>query len=127
MKTFFVVATVLTLALGLLWILLPQSMLMSWDVSFDEVTIYMDRRYGGLFFGYVVILWLSRASEPSQARTAILAGGSVVTTLMAVLSLIGVLTGVVGPMVWSAVVIEVALAAAFVYFYVTLRNAKRPC
>jgi Na+-driven multidrug efflux pump len=120
-KTMFVVAAILTLLLGVAWTLLPQPMLSSWGVQADEVTVYMARRYGGLFFGYAVIFWLSRASESSAARTAILGGGAVVTSIMAVLSVVGVLTGVVGPAVWSAVVIEMLLAAGFVYFYVTPR------
>jgi len=36
-------------------------------------------------------------------------------------SLVGVLTGVVGPAVWSAVVIEALLAAGFVYYYAKAR------
>lgn len=64
------------------------------------------------------LVWLARKAEPSSARTAILAGGVAVTVLMAALSLYGALAGIVGPMIWSAVVIEVALAAAFIYYYV---------
>ena len=118
MKTFFIIAAVLTAVLGVAWTLLPRPMLLSWGVAPDEVAVYMARRYGGLFFGYSVILWLGRASGPSTARTAILAGGGIVTTVMAVVSLVGVLTGVVGPAVWGVVAIEVLLAAGFVYFYV---------
>ncbi len=121
MKILFGVAAGLTLLLGVVWLLFPQFMLASWGVRPDPVSAYMARRYGGLFFGYAAILWLGRASGPSPARTAILAGCAIVTTVMAVVSLGGVLTGVVGPAVWSAVVIEVLLAAAFAYFYVTAR------
>lgn len=121
MKTLFVVAAALTLLLGVAWTVLPGPMLSSWGVQADDVAAYMGRRYGGLFFGYAVILWLARASERSAARTAILAGGAIVTTVMAVLSLVGVLTGVVGPALWSAVVIEILLAAGFTYFCITAR------
>jgi hypothetical protein len=116
LKIFFGVAAGLTLLLGVVWLFLPQSMLSSWGVQADPITVYVARRYGGLFFGYAAILWLARAAGPSPARTAILAGSAVVTTVMAIVSLVGVLTGVVGPAVWSAVVIEVLLAAGFVYY-----------
>jgi len=121
LKIFLGVAAGLTLLLGFVWLFLPQSMLSSWGVQGEPVTVYMARRYGGLFFGYAAILWLARASGPSPARTAILAGSAIVTAVMAIVSLIGVLTGLVGPAVWSAVVIEAFLAAGFVYYYVTLR------
>jgi hypothetical protein len=120
-KTLFSIAAGLTLLLGIVWLFLPGVMLSSWGVQADDVTVYMSRRYGGLFFGYAATLWLARASEPSRARTAILTGGAVVTTVMAVVSLVGVMTGVVGPVVWSAVVIEALLAGGFVYYCVTGR------
>ena len=116
MKIFLGVATGLTMFLGVVWLFLPQSMLASWGVRADPITVYMARRYGGLFFGYAAILWLARATGPSPARTAILAGGAIVTSVMAIVSLVGVVTGVVGPAVWSAVVIEVLLTAGFVYY-----------
>ena len=121
MKTLFVVTAALTLLLGIALILFPGPMLSSWGVHPDEVALYMARRNGGLFFGYAVILWLGRTSESSVARTAILAGSAVVTTVMAVVSLVGVLTGVVGPAVWGVAAIEILLAAGFSYFYITAR------
>jgi hypothetical protein len=45
---------------------------------------------------------------------------------MAILSLIGALTGVVNAAMWSAVVIEVLLAAGFAYFYVTADRSAAP-
>lgn len=118
----FSVAAGLTMALGIAWLFLPQAMLSAWGVqAADEITVYMARRYGGLFFGYAVILWMARASPSSTARTAILAGGAIVTTVMAIVSLAGALTGVVGPFMWSTVAIEVLLAAAFIYYSVTAR------
>jgi len=121
LRVFLGVAAGLTMLLGVAWLLFPQAMLSSWGAQPDPVTVYMARRYGGLFFGYSAILWLARPAGPSPARTAILAGVAIVTTVMAIVSLVGVMTGVVGPAVWSAVVIEVLLAAGFVYYYVTAR------
>lgn len=118
-RNLFSVTAVLTLMLGVVWTAVPQAMLASWGVQGDAVTVYMSRRYGALFFGYALILWMARTSEPSSVRRAILAGGTAATAIMAVLSLVGVLTGVVGPFVWSAVVIEVVLAASFGYLFAT--------
>jgi hypothetical protein len=121
MKTLFAGAAALTLLLAIGWTFFPAAMLSWWSVRGDEITVYVARRYGCLLFGYTVILWLGRSAPASPARTAILAGGMVVTVLMAVVSLVGALTGVVGAMIWSAVAIEVVLAAAFAYHYVTAR------
>jgi hypothetical protein len=121
MRALFSVAAVLVTLLGIGWLGFPQTMLGWWAVQGDSVAIYMARRYGGLLFGYAVILWLGRQAPPSPAKNAILAGGVVVTTVMTALSLLGVLTGTVGPAAWSAVVIEAVLAAGFSYYYATVR------
>jgi hypothetical protein len=118
MRLFFSAAAALCVLLGILWTVLPGSMFSGWGVAGDEVATYMARRYAALFFGYATILWLARSAEPGPAMTAILAGGAVVTSLIAIVSLVGALTGVVGPVIWSAVVIEVTLAAGFVYYLV---------
>jgi hypothetical protein len=45
----------------------------------------------------------------------------VVTSVMPLLSLFGVMSGTVGPGAWSAVAIEAALAAPFIYYCATGR------
>lgn len=121
MKVLFSLAAFLVTLLGIGWLGFPETMLQLWAVKGDPITIYMSRRYGGLLFGYAVILWLGREAPPSAAKSAILAGGVVVTTVMTALSLLGVLTGTIGPGAWGAVVIEAVLAAGFTYYYATGR------
>jgi hypothetical protein len=123
MKAFLSVAAVLTGLLGLAWVLLPESMLGVWSAPGASVAAYMGRRYGGLFFGYSVMLWLSRGSGPSAARNAILAGAAVVAIVMAVVSVFGAVSGVVGAGVWGAAAVEVLLAAGFFYYFFTTRRA----
>jgi hypothetical protein len=121
LKAVFSIAAVLTGALGVAWLLAPAFMLDGWGMTTDAATVYMARRYGGQFFGYADILWFARAAGASPARHAIVTGGLVVTTILAAVSLVGVLGGVAGPMAWSAVVVEALLAAAFGYLLVTER------
>ena len=123
MKALFIATTILTLILGVSWLFFPQVMLGSWGVTGDAVTVYMSRRYGGLFFGYVAILWLARSATPSPTRTAILVGGTVCSVLMTFVSLLGALSHVVGPAVWGAVVVEAVLSVAFVYQLAADRRA----
>jgi len=126
MKALFGVAAVLTGLLGGLWLFFPQAMLTGWGSPRpDAITVYMARRYGALFFGYAAMLWLGRASAASSARTAILAGGAVVALLIGMVSLLGAMTGVVGPAVWGALLVEALLAAGFVYYYLTDRREQR--
>ncbi len=122
MRVFFRVVAVLIFLLGVAWLFFPQQMLSSWGVQGDAVAVYMARRYGAMFFGYATILWLSRNAASSSARNAILSGGAAVTTVLTFVSLLGAISGVVGPAVWSTVVIEAVLAAAFTWFRVANRR-----
>jgi hypothetical protein len=110
------VAAVLTLLLGLLWILFPEAMLAGWGATVSIDAVYMSRRYATLFFGYALILWLARESPPSHTRRAVVAGEFVVTGLMAVLSLSGVLTSTINATGLFACGIEALLATGFGYF-----------
>jgi hypothetical protein len=123
-KIFFAVAAALTLMLGVAWTLFPASMLSSWDMQANVAAIYMGRRYGGLFFGYALILWLARGAESSTARRAVIAGGALVTLVMAALSLFGILTSVAGPGAWAAALIEVLLAAGFLWCYLAVGGCE---
>lgn len=121
MGTLFVVAAGLTLALGVAWLFLPRVMLSSWGAEPSDAAAYMARRYGGLFLGYAVLLWLGRNAASSPAGLGIAAGGAVVSTVMMIVSVLGVAGGVVGRVVWIAAAVEAALAAAFVSLYLTAR------
>ena len=122
MKMFLSVVSVLMVLLGAGWLFFPETMLARWDVETDHIGVYVARRYGGLLFGYAAILWFGRTSGPSAARAAILGGGALVTTVVTLLSLVGVVTGAIGPGAWGSVVIEALLAAGFVYYFFSSRS-----
>jgi len=118
MKVFLSVAAALVALLGCAWLFFPGAMLGRWGVQTDTVGLFMGRRYGTMLLGYAVILGLGRASGPSVARTAILAGGAFVTGLVTLVSVAGIVTRTVGSGAWVTVVVEALLAGGFVYFLV---------
>lgn len=123
LKALFSSAAVLTGALGVLWLFFPQIMFHGLLISEpDAITVYMARRYGALFFGYATMLWLGRASPRSPALTAMLAGGTLVSVVIGAVSTIGALTGVVGPAIWGAMLIEAVLAGAFAFHWRATRS-----
>lgn len=121
MRLFLSVVSILMVGLGAGWLFAPETMLGWWSAQSDAAGVYMSRRYGGLLFGYAAILWRCRSAGPSAGRTAILGGGAFVTTLVALLSLWGVVTGIVGPGAWAAVVVEAALAGGFLRYFLAER------
>ncbi len=118
MKSFFTIAAFLTLVLGIGWLVFPEVMFSRWGASPDAIATYMGRRYGALLLGYTVILWHSRSASPSAALHAILAGGAVVTVMIAILSIVGALTVAATPGMWITATVEALLAAGFLYHFV---------
>ena len=125
MKVFFSVAAVLIAVLGCAWLFFPEAILGRWGVQTDAVGLFMGRRYGTMVLGYAVILGLSRAAGPSVARTAILVGGAFVTGLISLVSVGGILSGIVGSGAWIIAVVEALLAGGFLYFLVVGRTAPQ--
>jgi hypothetical protein len=121
MKAFLTIATALTALLAVGWTFFPASMLSAWSVQGDATALYVGRRCGVLLSGYTLLLWLIRAAPASEARSAVLASGIAVTSLMAVVSFLGVVMGTIGAGAWGAVVVEALLAAGFAHFYFASR------
>jgi hypothetical protein len=121
MKTFLSAASVLVLLLGAAWLFLPQTMLARWAVQTDATGLYLGRRYGASLLGYAAMLWLAARAGEAAGRSAVLIGAALVAGLLALVSLAGVVTGIVGPGAWASVVIEAVLAAGFVHLLVGRR------
>jgi carboxyl-terminal processing protease len=121
MRTFFSVASMLLVLLGIGWLLFPETMLDRWAVGTDAVGIFVARRYGALLLGFAAMLWYGRSSGPSPARTAILGGAAFAAAAVAAVSFSGVITRTVGPGAWLTAVIEAVLAAGFLFFLLTSR------
>jgi uncharacterized membrane protein (DUF441 family) len=115
-RALFTITAVVTLLLGLSWLFFPAFMLAQWGAQPNEMLVYVSRRYAVMFLGYSVMVWLARNTEPSATRRAILAGGLVVTCILAVVSLLGVVSGTINASGWIAFAIELLLTLGFGYF-----------
>ncbi|MBI5083141.1 MAG: hypothetical protein HZB13_00880 [Acidobacteria bacterium] len=121
-KLMFTITSILTLILGVSWLAVTETMLAGWNMPADAATVYMSKRFAGLFFGYGTMMWLGRRAEASLARSAMVAGGLAVSAVMAVVTVMGVVSGVTGPAAWGAVAVEVLLAGGFGYLLFTGRS-----
>jgi hypothetical protein len=122
-KVLMTVAAVVTGVLGVAWLFFPQPLLASWGAHGDAVALYMGRRYGAMFFGYSLVMWLGRTAASLEARRVVLAGGAVATIVLAAVSVLGAVTGVVGPTVWAAAIVETGLTVGFGYYWITARGS----
>lgn len=106
-------ASAICFGLAAVWLLAPNLLLGIWGVEYSYSVGLVARRAGALFLGIGAMLVLARNSEPSQSRMALTSGFFVACLTLAALGIFEFLSGHAGVGILSAVVVEVALAVAF--------------
>ena len=109
-----ILSAILFFALALVWMLAPNVALSSWGVAFSPSAGLMSRRTAALYAGLAVMLFSARNSQPSPARSAMVAGLVVACLTLAALGGFELITGHAGRGIVGAVIIEVAFLLAFV-------------
>lgn len=102
-------------------------MLGNWGIGFDESIGVVSRRAAALYAGVGLMLFLARKAEPSPARSALIGGFVFICVTLAGLGAFELASGRVNSGILPAVVIEVALAIAYLLVARAERsNAKQP-
>jgi hypothetical protein len=109
-----IAAAVTCFALAGTWLFAPSVVLDLWAVQYSYPVGLVGRRAAALFLGIGVMLYLARDAQPSQSRNALAIGLSTSWAALAALGVFEFTTGHAGVGIWSAVVVEVALAVAFI-------------
>ena len=108
-------ASLMCFLLALVWVCAPALLLGMWGLEFSYPVGLVSRRAGALFAGIGVMLFLARAAPPSAARSAIGSGLGVGCAALAVLGVFEFATGHASPAILAAVLVEVAVALAFLH------------
>lgn len=108
-----ILASAICFGLAAVWLLAPNLLLGIWEVEYSYSVGLVARRAAALFLGIGVMFVLARNSEPSQSRMALTSGFIVACLTLAALGIFELLSGHAGVGILSAVVVEVALAVAF--------------
>ncbi|MDE2363217.1 MAG: hypothetical protein KGM42_11115 [Hyphomicrobiales bacterium] len=114
-KTVAIAAAGLSLVLCLVFFAAPERMLDTWGVTSNPSSDFVAKRLGALFLGMAVILASTRDIGPSPARTGICNGAIAAFTSLAILGAVEYFRGHVSAGIGSAVVVELAFAAAFLF------------
>ena len=89
----------------------PQLYTPTYGVAADAGAQFMTRRASPMFLGFAVIFWLSRGSDPSAARDAIIYGGAAAFVGVALTGVFAWTSGVASFAILIAAILECALAA----------------
>ena len=109
------IAATICFVLAVVWSLAPQRLLSLWGVAYSQPAGLVSRRGAALFLGIGVMFFLARSAELSVGRSALSAGFAVVCLALAALGVMELVRKRAGIGILSAVLVEVALAVAFLF------------
>ena len=110
-----ILSSLICFGLTLTWTLAPALLLAIWGIEFSYPVGLVGRRGAALFAGIGVMFFAARNAEPSAARSALVTGFIVGCAALATLGIFELASGHAGPGILSAVLVEIALALAFLY------------
>ena len=114
-KTLLTAYAAVSLFVGLSFTLAPDLVLGIYQLEMNELGIYVSRVLGAALLGLAVLSWSTRKAGPSSERDAVLLSLFVFESLGFLFSLTAQLSGVLGPLGWSFVILFLVFAAALGY------------
>jgi preprotein translocase subunit SecY len=115
LRTFLMIASVIGLVFALALLLVPQFMDTTYGTSATPGEILTDRFFGATLLAVAVITWLARDLTGASVRP-VLMGGLIGEAVGLVVSLLGVLSGVMNATGWLNVALYLLLGLGFAYF-----------
>ncbi len=113
---FLVIASVLGLAFGLAFLLVPAQLMSFYGITLDAAGQWIGRFLGAQLVGLAVITWVARNAPTGGALSAVMIGNLVGSTIALALAILQGISGIGNALVWSTAVVYAFLAAGFGYF-----------
>lgn len=95
------------------WMFIPSFLLHLWGIDYSNTIGLMARRNAALFGGLGLMMFLTRNTPVSVARSGISAGVALSGLILAMLGIFEYENGRAGVGIATAVITEIALAAVF--------------
>jgi hypothetical protein len=114
-KTFLSVASIIGLLFGIMFVLTPHTFGEIYGMPRSTATTLMARYFGCALLAWALITWLGREFDREHLR-AILIGGAVGHAVGALITVNGILSGVMNALGWSSVLIFVLGAGGCLYY-----------
>ena len=116
LSTLLVFNTVVALAFGVAFLLIPATAASIYGVAATPATDLLGRFFGVELVGIGLLCWLARNVSDNASQRAIIFAMLIADAIGIVVSLMGTLSGVMSAVGWSAVLIYLVLAAGYAYF-----------
>jgi hypothetical protein len=115
LRALFTVTAIVALFYALILILVPATSNALYGLGTSASEILLARLFGISLLNLGLLTWLARDFTGFDARPLVV-GGLIAHAVGFVVVLLATLSGVMGPLGWSAVVIYLVLALGFAYF-----------
>ena len=116
LRVFLIINALLAIVHGIGFILMPSELLGLYQVSRGASEQLMGQFFGATLLSVGVLAWLGKDLTDSKALAAIVLSNLIGVAVGAVVSIRGVLSGVMGSAGWTSVAIYVFLTLGFLYF-----------
>jgi len=116
LSTFLSISSIVGLVYGLLFLIVPGVMLTLHGEAAEADNLMQIRFFGSALVGWALIVWLGRHVRDDRAIRAMLVGSATGFGLGTLISLWGVMSGLMNAMGWSSVIVYLLLLAGAVYF-----------
>jgi len=118
MKTFLLIAAIISLVFGVGMVLLPYQIVSLYGTQLDVSGQFMARYFGSALLGLAIIFYLMRGAMSLEGllKTALL-GGLVWGVFLLIVSIWDALAGTHNALVWLNVALGVFFTVGFGYFY----------
>ena len=124
LKTLLIIKAIVCLGFGPLLLFFPGQLLNLLGTSFGTGAALTAREYGATLFGNMCLTWLSRNSEDSVARRAIIWHLFIYDAVALVATLIIQLSGGLNVLGWGIVAVYLFFTIGFGYFLLPKNISK---
>ena len=116
LKTLFVFSAIVTLAFGILFIIIPTQTYSWYGISSGMALNYMGGLFGAALIAIGLISWLARGVSASDVRKTIVLSFFIADLIGFIIALIAQLNNVVNSLGWLTVALYFLFTLGFGYF-----------
>jgi hypothetical protein len=117
-RTLLVIKAIVCLVFGAIFLLVPSVLLRILGATACAAGLFTAREYGAAMIGTLLLTWFARRVTSNDAKGAILLDLLVYDAIGVVISLAGVLTGVINVLGWGVVVVYLFFTVGSAYVLV---------
>jgi fatty-acid desaturase len=121
-KTLMTIKAIVSLILGVLILLVPDFIYSLFGAALAAGGVFAAREYGSSLIGNMILAWVARSAQKSNARLAIILALFIYDGLGALVTLIAIMIGALNVWAWFVFLIYLFFTLGFGYYLLQERK-----